>query len=222
MKVFTDRNELIQHAKRFLLEERLNSLEKDVKHCLFQIGPNTPAPFPAMLYFFSTVDLLGSLYCGHAKADDKKCLCQCRYHKKNTKNVCVGISSRSRKYMEDLMGYSSENALLLQKIFRHKLVHLAQPNPITVFNKKRIGWYYEHDKPEIHLKFMRLEHTEKFHLSLIKTIEYDHVFCISIMDLVRDIRKSVEKPNDGYLNLLENSIDLQKNYDNAISQIFMK
>jgi hypothetical protein len=220
MKIFTDKNELIQHARKFLMDERIHSLEKDVQHCLTYIDPLVYAPFPALLYCFSTIDLLGSLHCGHAKANDNNCYCQCRYHKKNTKNVCAGISSRSRRYMENLMGYSSENALLLQKIFRHKLVHLAQPNPTTLFNLKRIGWYYGHDKPEIHLKFIKLEQIEKFHVSRTKTLECDHVFCISIMDLVRDIRTSVEKPKDGYLNLLEISASLQKNYDNAISQIY--
>ena len=56
MKSFSDINELKNVAKSFLTE-RTNALYKDVVHCL------TPpfAPFPAIVYCFSTIDLLGAL-----------------------------------------------------------------------------------------------------------------------------------------------------------------
>jgi hypothetical protein len=227
MKIFKDKDELIQHARTFLLEQRLSSLENDVKHCLFQNSLYQPAPFPALLYCFSTIDLLGSLYCGHATSGTKECNLSCKYKhtNKDDKIVCNGISSRSRRYMEDFLGYSSDIAYLLQNIFRHKLVHLAQPGPIVKDkkdNSRRIAWCHD-ERPEkqgMHLKIEKLEETEKIHVTPTVTIEYDQVFFMSIKNLVRDIRISVEKQKDGYLDQLEGSVELQKNYSKAISQIY--
>ena len=56
MTCFADTNELLRFAKTFLAA-RVDSLQKDVLHCLQE----PPAPFPALLYSFATVDLLGAL-----------------------------------------------------------------------------------------------------------------------------------------------------------------
>ncbi len=58
-------NERIQFAKWFI-GARLDSLENDVRCCLNPLAGIQPAPFPAILYCFSVVDLLGSLYAGDA------------------------------------------------------------------------------------------------------------------------------------------------------------
>ena len=88
--------------------DKLSSLEYGVE-LLMGHFPN--ASVPAMLYCFSTLDLLGSLYCGEA-------------HKKS-KN-----KENSVKYMKDVMGYTADECGLLMEIFRHKIVHLAGPNSV--------------------------------------------------------------------------------------------
>ena len=66
MKFFTDANEVIKFSREFVTN-CINSLEKDVKYCLMETNSSIQyAPFPALLYCFSTIDLLGSLLEGDA------------------------------------------------------------------------------------------------------------------------------------------------------------
>jgi hypothetical protein len=131
---FQDVNELKKFARDFI-RNRLNSLKKDVEHCLIEPF----APFPAILYCFSTIDLLGALYTGQA----------------NTKDPISGnkvvTTVNSKLYMKDFMNYTQEQTDLIINIFRHKLVHLAQPNPIMKHNTKITSWRYEHSNFPIHL-----------------------------------------------------------------------
>ena len=61
MTIFANPNEMIKFARDFV-KNRIYSLEKDVKYCLTESNfPIQYAPFPALLYCFSTIDLLGSL-----------------------------------------------------------------------------------------------------------------------------------------------------------------
>lgn len=200
MPLFYDQGNLLQCAKGFVLA-RVESLEKDVRHCLFQHGPDAPAPFPALLYCFSTIDLLGALYCG---------------------NACdrAPTSDQSKAYMMDFMGYTPEQADRLQKMFRHKLVHLAQPNPVFKHASMRISWAYYHECADRHLWLQKLANKEQIPLRQTeKYTEVDHIFHIGIFDLVRDIKDSMEGP-DGYLATLEKDEKLRNNFDKAISQIY--
>ena len=63
MNKFADKTELLFHA-RGLVEQAVNSLWRDVKNCLK--NELEPAPFPAVLFCFSTIDLLGALVSGRA------------------------------------------------------------------------------------------------------------------------------------------------------------
>ena len=108
MLKFANPTELLFHA-RDTVEQAVNSLSRDVKNCLrYELEP---APFPAVLFCFSTVNLLGALVTG--KADSSRL---------NTK---ISIY-----YMTCFMHYSAEDAKILIDLFRHKLVHLAQPSPL--------------------------------------------------------------------------------------------
>lgn len=92
-----------------------------------------PAPFPAILFCFTTINLLGALVTGRADrgVDDKLI------------SIC---------YMTRFMQYSTENATVLIELFRHKLVHLAQPNPMIRFGSERITWKHRHLDRQFHLK----------------------------------------------------------------------
>lgn len=52
-KVFSDSKQLLEFAAKFIIDERISSLKKDVSSCL-----EKDCAFPALLYCFSTVGLL--------------------------------------------------------------------------------------------------------------------------------------------------------------------
>jgi hypothetical protein len=96
--VFTDDKDLMNFAKQFI-DERLSSLDNYVKRCLPTDVDRKEglcyAPFPALLYCFSVIDLLGALYAGHARSS----------------RTIVN----SKKYMKDLMSYKEDQIDILQK-----------------------------------------------------------------------------------------------------------
>lgn len=195
MLKFVEQIELIRFAKDFI-KKRIDSLDKDVRHCLQEPF----APFPALLYCFSTIDLLGALYTGDA-----------------TRNAPT--TGQSANYMQYFMNYTEEQSRLLQSLFRHKIVHLAQPKAVIEDNSRRICWRYWHESQEHHLKLMKLPQGSKVQLTSSCEILCDYEFNISISHLVKDIRDSVERPN-GYLTSLQKKPDLQDCFEKAIAQIY--
>ena len=173
---------------RAFLQERCDSLVKDVRHCVLhdRSTPDWPAPFPALLYCFSTVDLLGALYAGNATRQAQ-------------------TASQARQYMLDVMGYPALQVELLQLQFRHKLVHLAQPQPRTQHGGVTYVWGYHHNDPSSHL------HIKPGPGGVSE-------FWISIMTLAEDIQRSVFNPG-GYLERLHNEPPLQANFQKAHNEM---
>lgn len=201
---FSEQKELLQFARRFLTI-RTTSLENDVKRCLAmdkQFDEHShPAAFPAILYCFSTTDLLGALYEGNA-----------------TRNA--NHSKQSTEYMQKFMHYTEEQTRLLQTIFRHKIVHLAEPKAIIEDNKRLISWRYCHDDLDQHLTLSVPSNIAHYYRpSRIKPVVRTHEFTISIVHFQRDICDSVVRPN-GYLATLEHDEQLQTKFDTAIGQIY--
>lgn len=129
------------------------------------------APFPAILYCLAVIDLLGALLSGDASRNS------------NT-------TQNAKQYMETYMKYGEEQAALLQQVFRHKLVHLAQPKFVKEYEGDMVAWALIHPSDRSrHLKkvpkFGSIPHIDGFR------IQYDHLFCVSITDLVKDIEDSV-------------------------------
>jgi hypothetical protein len=199
MKFFSDANEVIKFSTEFV-KNRINSLEKDVKYCLMDSNsPMQYAPFPALLYCFATIDLLGSLLEGDAS------------RKSDTTN-------NSKRYMKMFMNYTIEQTNLLIDIFRHKLVHLAQPQFVYIDNHgKKITWRYYHDNSEKHLRIDELDIT--INVTFTYNIYASYQFNLGIIQFVLDIKDSVLRPN-GYLNALETTPFLQTNFVKAIEQIY--
>lgn len=154
---------------------------------------------------------MGALYTGHATEGS--------HTKGNFKRyMCLFMKNGSQKDDEK---YSSEHADLIQAIFRHKIVHLAQPK-LVVNNKNRlISWRYEYPETLNHLK---IEDTGRKKITDIATpydIFYDHVFVISITQLVHDIVDSILRLPDGYFAKLKTDYkSMQVNFDHAIGQIY--
>jgi hypothetical protein len=118
--------------------------------------------------------------------------------------------------------YSEEHADLIQEIFRHKIVHLAQPRLVINHENRLIGWRYEYPETLNHLK---IENTgEKKQVKQILTpynIYYDHIFIISITQFLFDIIDSVLRERDGYFAKLKSGYkNMQINFDNAIKEIY--
>ena len=67
---FKDDVELMDFAEKFIVTNRIASLENDVEGFLPADKKEVAAyaPFPALMYCFSIIDLLGSLYAGNARS----------------------------------------------------------------------------------------------------------------------------------------------------------
>lgn len=183
-----------------LLADRLSALEKDVNHCLTK----PYAPLPAIAYCFSTIDLMGALYKGEASNS-------------------ASTTSNSKSYMVDMMHYSSDQASIIQKIFRHKIIHLSTPKAIIKYQGMLIGWKYNHQDRKEHLTLTKFPSTQHYMIDTrqgtILTIDYDYQFTIGIKDLQEDIVNSVVgKP--GYLDALSRSTTLQMNFEKALREIY--
>jgi hypothetical protein len=193
---FPDKNELKRFARNFV-RNRITSLDKDVNHCL----QSPYAPFPAILYCFSTIDLLGALYSGQAGKD-------------------APTTTNSQNYMQEFMNYSSEQASFLTDIFRHKLVHLAQPKAIILDSDGNlVSWQYFHDNSEKHLLLEKAVPGLKVLIKSDWEITINKIFNIGILQLVEDIKDSLEKHN-GYLDKLENIDIIQNNFKKALGEIY--
>ena len=125
LEIFNDSTDLLYFANKLIVDERLSSLEKDVRACL-----EKDCAFPALLYCFSTIDLLGAVYTGHASDTS--------HTKGNSKEYAIHFMKNTDT------NYSSEQIDLLQGIFRHKLVHLAQPKVVLEDKGRYIAWKYEY------------------------------------------------------------------------------
>src|SRR6188472_2702655 len=201
--VFEDDTQLMSFAEDFIVRDRLVSLENDVNPCLPTVHDKTEsaayAPFPAIMYCFSIIDLLGSLYAGNARS------------RKTTDN--------SAKYMENYLNYPKEKAQLLQKMYRHKIIHLSQPKPAVLYDKQIIAWRHDESEP---LKHLTIDPTSgDFDLpGRLGRIHCDAQYIISIRALRDDIKNSVVRPKSGYLDDLRNNTDLQNKFVTAINQIY--
>ena len=196
MKSFNDDAQLMKWARKYI-GDKLSSLEYGVE-CLMGCFPY--ASVPAMLYCFSTIDLLGSLYCGeaHKKSDNKK---------------------NSVKYMKDMMGYSPVECDLLMEIFRHKIVHLAGPNSVYNNDGDRITWMDTRDLPDRHLNLKPVSPRDLTPPNTRIKHKVTHYFWISLEKFVEDIKQSVQKP-DGYLSKLEAEPTLREKLDDAVWDMF--
>jgi hypothetical protein len=197
---FRDDVELIEFAEKFIINDRINSLENDVERCLPVDKKEAAeyAPFPALMYCFSIIDLLGSLYAGDARSGN--------------------TTHNSARYMEDYMKYPKDKLRLLQKIYRHKIVYLSQPKYAMEYNNQTIGWRHDEDNRSKHLTIEQIP-------CYAPTDPFDKIYCdasyiVSIKALKDDIKDSVTRYPDGYMEHLKNDADLKERFKTAINEIY--
>ncbi|MFY9797327.1 MAG: hypothetical protein WAK17_24835 [Candidatus Nitrosopolaris sp.] len=201
--IFTDDKDTIDFARKFL-NQRISSLGNDVKRCLtedrsFEYLIGQPAPYPALLYSFSIIDLLASLSAG------------------STDNAPGEKTKRAKKYMVDFMGYKDHIINLLQELFRHKLVHLSEPAYSFLYNGKRIAWIHDERPTAKHLDVQDLN---KYYDIFGKRIWHDRVFIIKVSQFKDDIVKSVTDSKNGLLTKIEIDKHMRENFKTAIREIF--
>lgn len=198
MSRFANPQVLLEHAMHFI-NRRMDSLKNNVSHC---VKTEPYAPYPALIYCFSNIDLLGALYVGKAA-------------KRNT-----STSQQSKNYMKRFMGYTEGQSALLQCIFRHKLVHLAEPLlSVIEYKSRRIAWQYNYYNMVNHLIFVPATTTNNnIQIAPNWNIEFDEIFEISILGLAEDVVKSVYK-DGGYLQMLGKDNSLQAHFEEAVEDI---
>jgi hypothetical protein len=122
--------------------------------------------------------------------------------------------------MKRFMGYQHQQISLFWLIFRHKLVHLAEPKPAVLDKNKIIGWRYHHKKMQTHLTLTKLKTPTKLLLNTPYDIYCNYRFEISITKLKDDIIDSILRKPSGYKEVLLNSKKLQLNFRRAINEIY--
>jgi len=113
------------------------------------------------------------------------------------------------------MGYTEQQSDLIIQIFRHKLVHLAQPKPVFLYNSKIVTWQYVHEHSSKHLLIENLPSDTKAYIKSDWPINIDQLFTIGIIQMMLDIRDSVLR-HGGYLDQLEtNTGNILDNFEKA-------
>lgn len=105
---------------RAQFEERLGSLEADTNRCFWKIpgGPGE-AYFPPVFYAFATIDYFSSYWAGwNDPAGDR------------TKRQTVRLVD----FMVEYLGYDQRASKIAVAIWRHKLMHTAQPRVLRSRN----------------------------------------------------------------------------------------
>jgi hypothetical protein len=195
---FNTTSDLINHAVG-MLQGRCDSLSKDVAHCLSK----PYAPFPAILYCFSTIDLLGALAAG--RGDNRR-----------------PATQQSESYMKLFMHYHDPIPRLLMGLFRHKLVHLATPKTVFEYEdntstKHKVVWNYTHNTPRKHLELEGVAGVANIDNGLW-SISYDQSFWLDITAFTRDIVDSVLGSNC-YLVQIKANTTMQVRYAAAINDL---
>ena len=196
---FKTPDELVSHAEG-MLRARCDSLSKVVAHCLSK----QYTPFPAILYCFSTIDLLGALVAG--RGDNKR-----------------PATRHSKTYLTLFMNYPDPIPMLLMGLFRHKLVHLAAPKIVFEFEdntsrKHNVLWNYTHNTPGKHLELQGVAGTANIDNGLW-VLPYDQSFWLDITSFASDIINSALGSN-GYLAQLKTNAKMRVLYAAAVNDLY--
>jgi hypothetical protein len=199
IRPFKTPDDLIRNAEK-MLRARCDSLNKDVIHCLSE----PYAPFPAILYCFSTVDLLGALAAG--RGDNNR-----------------QATPQSMDYLKIFMHYRDPIPTLLMGIFRHRLVHLAGPKTVfeyedTSSRKHNVVWNYTHNTPGKHLQIDGAVGVATIDNGLWN-LNFDQSFWLDITSFTNDIVNSVLGPG-GYLEQLKTNPTMQARYAAALNDLY--
>lgn len=144
--------------------------------------------------------------------------------KGNTTKISAEYMAKFMK--NNVVPYSEYQTRLLQKIYRHKVVHITQPGPLIEIGINKITWRYDDEDLTKHLRAETAPNPQPITAFLTPyQMYYNQIFVISILKLARDVKDSINRPNDGYWHMLSNNSvvegrTLQDNFRNAISDMY--
>ncbi len=168
------------------IQLRMESISQIVSLCLN--SHIEAAPYVALLYCFSNIDLMGAYLTG-------------RYDKRKE-------ADNAKKFMVKYMHYSKDQMKLVQQIYRHKLVHSGMPAPLTDYQDNIYTWRIHYSNKQSHLKMTKMGQAQCLNIS-VKDFGQDLIDGMNeyLNDLENDthgLRKKFEKTLDEFwgLNLI--------------------
>ena len=185
--MFLDEEQLKKILKWF--ERKIESLERDAYRAFtdkikieHNLGKGT-APFPIVLFSMSTLDFFSAAYYGYSE-------------KKNTKSR-VSQTKRMIEFLKRYLNYDPTVSKVAIDVFRHKLVHLAEP---FCSNKGVIGW-----------SISSRESDDRHWTIKDFNRKGDKAVYFGVDNFIRHLRSGV-LGNTGYYQDLSQNIDLQNKY----------
>ena len=170
------------HFKK-LSEARLRSLENDAKRAFLPMADVAYAPFPIVMYSFATVDYFSSFWAGwndrRNRPDSDK--------RSQTK--------RMADFLEKYLTYPQRESQLAITIWRHKLMHTAEPRKLASEDGKTLYWWSISD------------HDQR-HWELVAEANGTFVLQIGVFNLIHDLNDGIMGPS-GYFEELKGSSTLQ-------------
>ncbi|MDY6990180.1 MAG: hypothetical protein SWQ30_19230 [Thermodesulfobacteriota bacterium] len=185
-------------AARTKFRQRIDSLEGDTLRCFWNLreeGAPGCAFFPAVMYCFATIDYFSSFWSGwNHKAPKKK--------GQKPENQTTRITA----FMEKYLLYPSKESQIAIAIWRHKLMHTAEPRILrNADNAEVYLWEVGKGVPN--------------HMVLDPREEPDHFLLrFDPLALCRDLREAVFGP-EGYSQHLRGMPDLQDKYLQCLAEM---
>lgn len=185
-----------------IINDKTKNLRFDVTRCMVK-DKDGNAPLSALLYCFSMIDFMGSLYSGEGGNKDK-----------NNKNV--NTTKNAENYATQFLGYSQKDIKIIWQMFRHKTTHISMPETVFDYDGNKITWDLNDDDYLHHLKTIGTSTKGIIPIGNTgKRLLYDYKYVIHIPTLSEDIIKSMQK----YLNSLTDP-KLVNNFKMAVNEIY--
>jgi hypothetical protein len=174
---------------RLMFEQRLDSLDNDTKRCFAPIDGLQFAPFPAVLYAFSTVDYFSSAWKGwNDPVFGRK--------KKKRRNQ----TKRLVAFLARFIRYGKKESQIAVSVWRHKLMHTGEPRLVRNKTKtEKYGWEISYESPD------------NMKLVPVTGGSATHKLVLNPLTLAKDLREAVFGAGR-YWDQLQDSILLQARF----------
>ena len=171
-----------------MFTERINSLQNDAMRAFVDIDKIAPAPFPIAMYAFATIDYFSSFWRGW------------------NQNLPSGEDQTKRMvdFLEEFLKYPKKESSIAINIWRHKLMHTAEPRILKDNADSQYGWLIG---PRVGNHWELQEYSSHY-----------FILNVGVFNLIDDLKEGVFG-NNGYFKKLKSSSDLQENWKKMISEI---
>jgi len=186
----------------------------------------------AVVSCMSMLDFVAGLFDGNLKESnifDPQSKGKKQGAKGTVKNSCV-------EYAYRFMGYNRQILRLFLQIYQIKMGQISFPDPVYTLSQtftiqqsgkrtrlaaqKRLTWEISIGSKKLHLKIKPLKEKPLVKQYINRDIDPPHYrLFFDVSKFIEDLINSVFQPK-GYLNILETNVELQKNFDKAIGQLY--